>query len=33
MQFRRFVGIVPVLLLLSGCGGADPDCNSEDTRA
>jgi len=27
------MGIVPVLLLLSGCGGADPDCNSADTRA
>ena len=26
------MGIVPVLLLLSGCGGADPDCNSADTR-
>jgi acyl-CoA reductase-like NAD-dependent aldehyde dehydrogenase len=33
MLFRRPMGIVPVLLLLSGCGGADPDCNSEDTRA
>ena len=32
MQFRRFMGIVPVLLLLSGCGGTDPDCNSADTR-
>jgi hypothetical protein len=27
------IGIVPVLLLLSGCGGAEPDCNSADTRA
>ena len=25
--------IVPVLLLLSGCGAADPDCNSADSRA
>ena len=40
MQFRdrrsrrcSFIGVVPVLLLLSSCGGADPDCNSEDTRA
>jgi acyl-CoA reductase-like NAD-dependent aldehyde dehydrogenase len=24
--------VVPVLLLLSGCGGDDPDCNSADTR-
>jgi hypothetical protein len=32
MQFRGSMGIVPVLLLLSGCGGADPDCNSADTR-
>ena len=32
MQFRRSTGIVPVLLLLSGCGGADSDCNSADTR-
>ena len=30
---RNFASIVPVLLLLSGCGGADSDCNSEDTRA
>src|ERR1700761_7896628 len=30
---RRFASLAPVLLLLSGCGGADPDCNSEDTRA
>ncbi len=28
-----FASVVPVLLLLSGCGGADPDCNSEDARA
>lgn len=27
------MGIVSLLLLLSGCGAADPDCNSADTRA
>ena len=27
------IGIVPVLLLLSGCGAAEPDCNSADSRA
>jgi hypothetical protein len=35
-KFRErhgFIGFAPVLLLLAGCGGADPDCNSEDTRA
>jgi hypothetical protein len=30
---QAFAGIVPVLLLLSGCGEAGPDCNSADSRA
>ncbi|MBV9459533.1 MAG: hypothetical protein JO141_18715, partial [Bradyrhizobium sp.] len=30
---RAFMGIFPVLLLLSGCGEAEPDCNSADSRA
>ena len=31
-SLRRASWSVPVLLLLSGCGGAVPDCNSADTR-
>jgi hypothetical protein len=30
---QAFMGIVPVLLLLSGCGEAESDCNSADSRA
>lgn len=33
LRARRFIWIVPVLPLLSGCGGAEPDCNSADARA
>ena len=29
---RKAPWSLPVLLFLSGCGGADPDCNSADTR-
>lgn len=30
---RAVIGALPALLLLSGCGGAKPECNSADTRA
>jgi hypothetical protein len=30
---RTYMGVVPILLLLSGCGAAEPDCNSADSRA
>jgi hypothetical protein len=30
---QAYTGLIPVLLLLSGCGAAEPDCNSADSRA
>jgi hypothetical protein len=29
---RKAFWSLPVLLLVNGCGGADPDCNSAETR-